>query len=91
MTREETARWLSELYAVVADGRTMQYEMDGTWWDQQCGPDMNSNVEHWRIKPEPREVVRTVEDLPAWEASAVVLPDDWKPGTKVRVTEIIEE
>jgi hypothetical protein len=90
MTKQEKARWLVKMYTAVAEGRTMQYENDGTWWEQQCGPDMNSNVEHWRIKPEPREVEALVyhrNENERW----VRIPNDWPSGTRVRVTEILED
>jgi hypothetical protein len=90
MTKQEKARWLSEIYTAVAEGRTMQYVVDGTWWDQQCGPDMNSDLECWRIKPEPREVETLVYHRNGNERW-VRIPDDWFGVVTVRVTEILED
>jgi hypothetical protein len=50
------------------------------------GPYFYSNPEDWRIKPEPRECVGIVVH---GEGHWVRIPEDWRPDTKVRVTEIV--
>jgi hypothetical protein len=93
MTREEKARWLSEIYAAIAEGKTLQYRIGSKWHDDPMddGPYFYSNPEDWRIKPEPRECVRpVVGTLFSRDGHWVKVPDDWPSGTKVRVTEILE-
>jgi hypothetical protein len=90
MTKQEKARWLLEIYTAVAEGRTVQYVVDGTWLDQSCGPDMISDPEYWRIKPEPPEPREHEAVVHRSDCTWVQLPNDWPEGTKVRVTEIIE-
>lgn len=62
MTIQEKAQWLSEFYAAVAAGKTVQCMAD-KWEDvgpdNLCGPDMTSDVDDWRIKPEPRRMWQT--------------------------------
>jgi hypothetical protein len=95
MTKQEKARWLSEMYAAMADGKQLQYQLIYTgskWYDNHMdnGPYFHSNPEYWRIKPEPREVEALVyqrNENERW----VRVPNDWPSGAKVRVTEILED
>lgn len=90
MTREGKARWLSDMYAAMAEGKTLQYR----WVDvgEDSGPGMGSDPEYWRIKPGPVGCVRLVEwlDEDVVGGNWVKIPDHWPKGTKVRVTEILE-
>ena len=58
MTPIEKAKWLVEFYGAVAAGKTVQESFSGKWRDCATsglvGPDMCSNLDFWRIKPEPR-------------------------------------
>jgi hypothetical protein len=55
--RIEKAKWLSELYAAVANGEELQVWKSDTdeWRDATSGPNL-STIEKgwWRIKPKPR-------------------------------------
>ncbi len=61
MTPIEKAKWLSEFYAAIAEGKTAQVQgMNGKWIDCHTvdywpgmGSALNSKHE-WRIKPEPQ-------------------------------------
>jgi hypothetical protein len=94
MTREEKARWLSEMYAAMAEGKTLQYQSGSKWYDNHMdnGPYFHSIPEYWRIKSEPREATHLVAYFDGCEVSGnwVKVPDSWPEYTKVRVTEIIE-
>ena len=94
MTREEKARWLSEIYAAMAEGKTVQYLFGNNWLDYvgDIGPDMGTNEDIWRIKPEPREATHLVAYFDGCLVCGnwVKVPDSWSEGTKVRVTEILE-
>jgi hypothetical protein len=74
----------------MADGRTLQYQSGSKWYDNQItnGPHFHSNPGWWRIKPEPREHEAVVHRS---DCKWVQLPNDWPEGTKVRVTEILED
>jgi hypothetical protein len=58
MTPIEKAKWIAEFYKAVAEGKTVQESFSGKWIDCATsglvGPDMCSNLDFWRIKPEPR-------------------------------------
>jgi hypothetical protein len=62
MTQEriKTAKWLSELYAAVANGEELQvWDSDTEKWgdakDSANGPNFTSTDKWWRIKPKPRK------------------------------------
>jgi hypothetical protein len=60
MTPQEKAKWIAEFYNAVAAGKTVQESFSGKWRDCAAsglvGPDMCSNLDFWRIKPEPRRM-----------------------------------
>ena len=53
---QEKAQWLSEIYAAVAKGETLQFfnSAFSRWEDTQVFPTVTSNPAVWRIKPKPR-------------------------------------
>jgi hypothetical protein len=60
MTPIEKAKWLAEFWAQIAEGKTAQEFFQRKWQDidknDLVGPDAASNLEKWRIKPEPRRM-----------------------------------
>jgi hypothetical protein len=63
MTPIEKAKWLAEFYGAVAEGKTAQTNENGEWIDVRFeplatnyAPNMMSNLNGWRIKPEPRRM-----------------------------------
>jgi hypothetical protein len=52
----EKAKWLSELYAAVANGEELECWHNDTeeWSTAHCGPSLTSRTDWWRIKPKPR-------------------------------------
>jgi hypothetical protein len=63
MTPQEKAKWLAEFWAQIAAGKTAQTNENGGWIDVQFeplatnyAPNMMSNPNTWRIKPEPRRM-----------------------------------
>jgi hypothetical protein len=63
MTPIEKAKWLAEFYGAVAAGKTVQTRENGEWIDVRFephatnyAPNMMSNYNSWRIKPEPRRM-----------------------------------
>lgn len=48
---------LAEFYTAKAEGKTLQYNIPVLGWrnaGSTDGPDMQSDLSRWRIKPEPR-------------------------------------
>ena len=63
MTPQE-AKLLAPIIAAYGDGETIQYiRADGAWMDM-LHPGFNGNPKDYRIKPKPRLVPMTHEDLP---------------------------
>lgn len=90
MTREEKLRWVAEMHLAAADGKTLQHkDKCAGWFDQSLPPTMNSSPDYWRIKPEPKECKRAVGG--SFDLRTIVLPSNWDIGTRVRVTEILED
>lgn len=91
MKIEDKARWLARIYTGMSDGRTLEYYINGTWVeDNSAGPDLNSNPNYWRIKPEPREHLSKVQSLSGIPGRFVNVPITWPLGTHVRVIEVEE-
>jgi hypothetical protein len=90
MTPIEKAKWLAEFYGAIAEGKTVQQLFSGKWRDNATndlvGPDMSSNPDFWRIKPEPRRM---------WEAESGLITESQKEAAEWRkqgltVTEWVE-
>jgi len=55
MNERERDQWVSDMWAARAQGKTLQVVESGKWRDAIDGPGGYGNIDHWRIKPEPRE------------------------------------
>jgi hypothetical protein len=88
MTPIEKAKWLAEFYGAVAAGRTVQTRENGSWIDVRFephatnyAPNMMSNYNSWRIKPEPRRMwscgVTTFDEKEAatWKAKGLTVTE----------------
>jgi hypothetical protein len=54
MNYREKCRWLADFYREAAEtGRVMQTNHNGQWVNPRIGPNLNSTVSDWRLKPEP--------------------------------------
>lgn len=53
---QKQAAWVSEIYAAVAKGGTLQVWHSDTeeWRDASNGPNLTCREDWWRIKPKPR-------------------------------------
>jgi hypothetical protein len=60
MTPIEKAKWLAEFWAQIAAKKIAQEFFQGEWHDisadELVGPDAGSDLDDWRIKPEPRRM-----------------------------------
>jgi hypothetical protein len=60
MTPIEKAKWLADFWAQIAAGKTAQEFFQGKWHDisagELAGPDAGSDLDEWRIKPEPKRM-----------------------------------
>jgi hypothetical protein len=76
----QQAAALAEIYAAKAQGRKLQTKSTHGWRDvpDEFGPDMNSSMHCYRIKPEPRRVWQ----IPAYGGIRItsdsVEADEWK-------------
>jgi hypothetical protein len=64
MNQEEIKAKSAELaafYTAKANGKTLQAECSGGWADRdnESGPNMQSDLSRWRVKPEPRRMWET--------------------------------
>jgi len=66
---QEKAKWVSEIYAAVANGDTLQIWHSDTeeWRDATNGPNLTCREDWWRIKPKPRRM---------WTANATTAKTD---------------
>jgi hypothetical protein len=83
------AKWLSEIYAAMSEGKLLEYHINGIWIeDDTAGPDLNSNPDYWRIKPEPREHLSRVQNLSGIPGHFINVPITWPLGMPVFIKEI---
>ena len=58
MTPQQKAKWLSNFWAQIAEGKKAQEAIGSRWKDVETnklvGPNMSSNHYHWRIARDPR-------------------------------------
>ena len=63
---QEKAQWLSDIYASVAKGETLQvWRIDEHQWADASlsgGPNMGSMERRWRIKPQPRQMWKKINE-----------------------------
>lgn len=64
MTPQE-AKELLPIIEAYANGETVQYRLPGEDWEDSSNLDFTDPVAQYRIKPKPRLVEMTHEDLPA--------------------------
>lgn len=85
MDSKDKARKLAEIYQAVADGKQMQFraiDID-TWFNNNNGPNLTSDLSLWRIKPEPREWT-------VYRGALALYFDDEGCREKIRVREVRE-
>lgn len=58
----EQAKKLLPIITAFVNGKTIQGKIGKEWIDSLGDPNFNSNIE-WRIKPKPKTVPLTIEDL----------------------------
>ena len=91
MDTREQARKLIPLLQAYADGKTLQWRQTSReWLVTEQYPTMWSNLDDWRVKPEPREVVRFLSIFANTKHRWVSVPDDWD-CEKVRVIEVLDD
>ena len=78
MDTKEQARKLIPLLQAYVDGKTLQWRQTSReWLVTEQYPTMWSNLDDWRVKPEPREVVRFLSIFANTKHRWVSVPDDW--------------
>ena len=91
MDTKEQARKLIPLLQAYVDGKTLQWRQTSReWLVTEQYPTMWSNLDDWRVKPEPREVVRYVKMFGETDSRCVIIPWEWD-CEKVRVIEVLDE
>ena len=92
MDTKEQARKLIPLLQAYADGKTLQWHNPNTnvWMETYRPPTMEDRLDEWRVKPEPREVVRFLSIFANTKHRWVSVPDDWD-CEKVRVIEVLDD
>lgn len=91
MDTREQARKLIPLLQAYADGKTLQWRQTSReWLVTEQYPTMWSNLDDWRVKPEPREVVRFLSIFANTKHRWVSVPDDWDCEA-VRVIEVLDD
>lgn len=87
---------LAELYTAKAEGKTLQCRLmldpKGCWIDHVdgSGPNLDSDLSRWRVKPEPQRVwVRVEEGYVKFCTYDQALAESWR-GDGHRVIETVE-
>jgi len=74
---------LAALYTAKANGKVLEYDTKAIGWvdnGASSGPDMQSDLARWRVKPEPRRMWSTIDMTTFNEAES----DEWRvKGYKV--------
>jgi hypothetical protein len=89
MTPEEIKAKSSELaafYTAKANGKILQYDTKAVGWvdsGSTSGPDMQSDLTRWRVKPEPRRMWTTIDATTFNESQSAI----WKKAGAYTVTE----
>lgn len=86
------AKCLSDLYAALAAGKTLQYKhKDIGWVDQNIESIPGSiNCKDWRVKKGPREHITHLNCSDHGGLTYVYCPADWANVKQVKVIEILE-
>ena len=91
MDTKEQVRGLIPLLQAYADGKTLQWRQTSReWLVTEQYPTMWSNLDDWRVKPEPREVVRCLVARSTGGTRWAAIPDDWDCEA-VRVIEVLDD
>ena len=81
---------LAALYVAKSNGKTLEYNTQSIGWvdnGSTSGPDMQSDLSRWRVKPEPRRMWRV--DSRIWETESKKIADEWSAKGLI-VTEWME-
>jgi hypothetical protein len=79
MTPEEIkakASELAALYVAMSNGKILEYDTQSVGWVDNgatSGPDMQSDLSRWRVKPKPRRMWTTANTTIHDEAAALEL------------------
>jgi len=77
---------LAALYTAKANGKVLEYDTNAIGWvdnGASSGPDMQSDLSRWRVKPEPRRKWETVGGI---ETDSETKAQEWR-GLGYAVTE----
>jgi len=69
---------LAAFYTAKANGKTLQLNCQHFGWAnvmENEGPDMNSDLSRWRVKPEPRRMWRVGNTV--WETNSKETAYEW--------------
>ena len=91
MDTKEQAQKLIPLLQAITEGKTLQWKsiLNG-WVIARRPPTLDDDLDKWRVKPGPREVVRFLSIFANTKHRWVSVPDDWD-CEKVRVIEVLED